>query len=320
MSKPTATQQARMSNAKLIAAVGCNAPASEAGNGARRSGSTRCSLWLALTLAAATWSTGAAADAVRELRVCADPDNFPFSNQRLEGFENKIAEVIASDLRATVRYTWHPQRRGFIRQTLAAKHCDLIIGVPSGLEPVLSTKPYYSSTYVFVYAKNRKLDDLRSFDDPVLQDLKIGLQAFGDDGANLPPAHALARRGITRNVVGFSMLDTADSPSGKIIDAVATGEIDVAIVWGPFAGNFVKRQPVELVVVPVSASTDRVPLPFTFDVSLGVRRGDAPFKEELEGVLDRRREEIREILETFGVPLVDKAPMAALRSSVISGR
>jgi mxaJ protein len=270
--------------------------------------------WLALTVLAALWSGAASAeDKARELRVCADPDNFPFSNRQLEGFENKIAEVIASDLRASLRYTWHPQRRGFIRQTLAAKHCDLVIGVPSGFEAVLSTKPYYRSTYVFVYAKNKKLGDLRSFDDPVLQDLKIGVQAFGDDGANLPPAHALARRGIARNVIGFSMLDTADSPSGKIIDAVASGEIDVAIVWGPFAGHFVKRQPVELAVVPVSAGADRVPLPFTFDVSLGVRRDDAPFKEELEGVLDRRRGDIRQVLQTFGVPLVEKAPMAALR-------
>jgi mxaJ protein len=270
--------------------------------------------WLALTLVVALWSGAAsAADQARELRVCADPDNFPFSNRRLEGFENKIAEVIASDLGATVQYTWHPQRRGFIRQTLGAKHCDLVIGVPSGFDPVLSTKPYYRSTYVFVYAKNRKLDDLRSFDDPLLQNLKIGLQAFGDDGANLPPAHALARRGITRNVVGFSLLDTADSPSGKIIDAVGNGEIDVAIVWGPFAGYFVKRQPVELAMVPVSAGADRVPLPFTFDMSLGVRRDDAPFKEELEGVLHRKRGEIRKVLETFGVPLIDKAPVAALR-------
>lgn len=294
MSNATATRQDSIRNAKRRSALR--------------------PVWLVAALTAAVGLAGpAAAEAVRELRVCADPDNFPFSNQRLEGFENKIAEVIASDLGASVRYTWHPQRRGFLRQTLAAKRCDLVIGIPSGFEPVLTTKPYYRSTYVFVYAKNRKLDDLRSFDDPILQDIKIGLQAFGDDGANLPPAHALARRGIARNVIGFSMLDTADSPSGKIIDAVATGEIDVAIVWGPFAGHFVKRQPVELAVVPVSAGPDRAPLPFTFDVSLGVRRDDAPFKEELEGVLDRRRGEIRQVLESFGVPLIDKAPIAALR-------
>ncbi len=303
-----------MSDAHTLFATRINRRVTQSPSGSRHSGSARRLPWFALALAVAVWSSGAAAaDKVRELRVCADPDNFPFSNRQLEGFENKIADVIARDLQASVRYTWHPQRRGFIRQTLAAKHCDLIIGVPSGFEPVLTTKAYYSSTYVFVYAKNKKLDGLRSFDDPVLQNIKIGLQAFGDDGANLPPAHALARRGIANNVVGFSMLDTADSPSGKIIDAVASGEIDVAIVWGPFAGYFVKRQPVELAVVPVSAGADRVPLPFTFDVSLGVRRDDAPFKEELEGVLDRKRGEIRQVLEAFGVPLIDKAPVAALR-------
>jgi mxaJ protein len=302
-----------MRNTNSTFAVLRSSLAAKPTSGSGKSATTLWPLWLGLTLAAAWWTgDAAAAERVRELRVCADPDNFPFSNRQLEGFENKIAEIIASDLRASVQYTWHPQRRGFIRQTLAAKHCDLIMGVPSGFEAVLSTKPYYSSTYVFVYAKNKKLDDLRSFDDAVLHDLNIGLQAFGDDGANLPPAHALARRGITSNVVGFSMVDTAASPAGKIIDSVASGEIDVAIVWGPFAGYFVKQQPVEMSVVPVRASTDRKPLPFTFDISLGVRLDDAAFKEELEGVLYRKRGDIRKVLEAFGVPLIDKAPSTAL--------
>jgi mxaJ protein len=254
-------------------------------------------------------SAAAAADPPRELRVCADPDNLPFSNDQLEGFENKIAQVVANDLNASVRYTWHSQRRGFIRQTLKAGACDLVIGVPSGYELVLSTKPYYSSSYVFVYAKNKHLD-LRSFDDPVLRTIRIGLHAFGEDGANSPPAHALGRRGIARNVVGYTILDTADSPSGKIIDAVASGEIDVAIVWGPFAGYFARREPIELEVSPVSSSTEEAFLPFIYDISMGVRRGDTAFRERLEGILDRRRGEIRKILEAYGVPLVGAAQRA----------
>jgi mxaJ protein len=248
----------------------------------------------------------AAAEPARELRVCADPDNLPFSNDQLQGFENKIAQVVARDMNASVRYTWHSQRRGFIRQTLKAGECDLVIGVPAGYELVLSTKPYYSSSYVFVYAKNKHLD-LRSFDDPVLRKIRIGLHAFGEDGANSPPAHALGRRGIAGNVVGYTILDTADSPPGKIIDAVAAGEIDVAIVWGPFGGYFAKRQPIEMEVAPVSSSTEEAFLPFTYDISMGVRRGDTAFKERVEGVLDRRRGEIRKILETYGVPLVGAA-------------
>jgi quinoprotein dehydrogenase-associated probable ABC transporter substrate-binding protein len=212
-------------------------------------------------------------------------------------------------MRATVSYTWHPQRRGFIRQTLKAGKCDLVIGVPSGYDLVLATKPYYRSSFVFVYANERNFN-LHSFDDPVLRSIKIGVQAFGDDGANLPPAHALARRGITRNVVGFSMLDTADSPSGKIIDAVASGEIDVAIVWGPFAGYFAKRQPIKLTLAPVAAANDPIPLPFAYDISIGVRPGDTAFKAQLEDILDRRRGEIQKVLEVYGVPIVRDAALA----------
>jgi mxaJ protein len=276
---------------------------------ARSCGTATSILKLAAALTLTLWGALSSAEQVRELRVCADPDNLPFSNDRLEGFENKIAEVIARDMRATVNYTWHPQRRGFIRQTLKAGKCDLVIGVPSGYDLVLATKPYYRSSFVFVYANERNLD-LHSFDDPVLRNIRIGVQAFGDDGANLPPAHALARRGITRNVVGFSMLDTAESPSGKIIDAVASGEIDVAIVWGPFAGYFAKRQPIELTLAPVAAANDPIPLPFAYDISIGVRPGETAFKAQLEDILDRRRGEIQRVLEVYGVPIVRDATLA----------
>ncbi|HEX6829526.1 MAG TPA: substrate-binding domain-containing protein [Burkholderiales bacterium] len=285
-------------------AAGGIPPAAGAGAG-RLPRRLRLGVALALLVIAAE-----AAAQERELRVCADPDNLPFSNERLEGFENKIAKLIADDLNASLQYTWASQRGRFVRQTLKAGKCDLIIGVPVGFEPVLSTKPYYRSTYVFVYAKSRNLD-LRSFDDPALRKLKIGLHAFGNDGANSPPAHALARRGITRNIVGFTILDTDDSPPGRIIDAVAKGDIDVAIVWGPFAGYFAARAPVELEVVPVSSGTDVPAMPFTFEMSMGVRRGETALKEQMEGILERRRSDIQKILVTYGVPLVSETPLAA---------
>lgn len=239
------------------------------------------------------------------LRVCADPNNLPFSNERLDGFENEIAKLIAKDLNTTVQYTWKPQRRGFIRRTLKARECDLVMGVPNEYELVLTTKPYYRSSYVFVYAKNRGLN-LRSFDDPVLRRMKIGLHEAGEDGANQPPAHALANRGIVANIVGFRMfdLDSVENPPGKIIDAVASGEIDVAIVWGPFAGYYARQQQTPLEVVPVSPQIDPPSLPFTFDISIGVRKGDEAFKKQIEDILDRRRTDIRRILERYGVPLV----------------
>lgn len=254
-------------------------------------------------------STAAAAPGPRELRVCADPDNLPFSNERLEGFENKIATLLAEDLNATLRYTWHSQRRGFIRGTLTARACDVVIGVPSGYDAVLSSKPYYRSSYVFVYRKNKGLK-LGSFDDPVLRELKIGLHAFGNEGANAPPAHALARRGLSGNVIGFTLLNTAENPPGKIIDAVAAGEIDVAIVWGPFAGYFCQRQPVVMEIVAVPPNTDDASVPFAYDMALAVRRGEDAFKEEIDGVLERRRSDIQKILQAYGIPLVEATTLS----------
>ncbi len=249
-----------------------------------------------LLLTAAALAT--AAGATRELRVCEDPDNLPFSNDRLEGFENKIAEVIAGDLHATVQYTWFKQGRAFLRQTLNAEKCDVMIGAPTSWGALLTTKPYYTSSYVFVYKTSQNVG-LSSFDDPPLRKLKIGLPFIGNDGANPPPAYALARRGLAGNVSGFP-----EFPRGKIIQAVAAGEIDVAVVWGPFAGYFAKQQPVGLTVTPVTTDGENPSLRFTYDISVGVRRGDTKLRDELEGVLDRRQPEIRKVLEDYGVPLI----------------
>ena len=240
------------------------------------------------------------------LRVCADPNNLPFSNQREEGFENKIAELIAADLGTTVSYTWWPQRRGFIRNTLRQRKCDVVMGVPSSFELVLPTKPYYRSTYVFVYPEDSGLE-IRSLDDPVLRELKIGVHIVGDDYQNSPPAHALSERHITKNVVGYSIFGdyNKESPPGDIMDAVGVHEVDMAIVWGPIAGYFAKRQPMKLELIPVSPRIDLPFLPFVYDISMGVRRDDEELKERLEEVLDRRADDIREILKEYGVPLIE---------------
>jgi mxaJ protein len=257
-----------------------------------------------VTVARPAASTARGAPSI--LRVCADPDNLPFSNERGEGFENRIAQLVARDLHETVQYRWMPQRRGFIRLTLKARECDLVMGVPTAYDMVLATTPYYRSTYVFVSAKRRNLG-LHSFDDPILRSLKIGIHASAEDGFNQPPAHALARRGIVGNIVGFKMMDveTVRNPQGRVIDAVASGTIDVAIVWGPFGGYFAKRQRVPLEVTPVSPAIDPPSLPFAFDISMGVRKGEADFKKQLESILERRRSQIRKILDDYGVPVVD---------------
>lgn len=239
------------------------------------------------------------------LRVCADPNNLPFSNRRLEGFENKIAELLARELGATVEYTWRAQRRGFIRETLRAGACDVVIGMPSSLELALTTTPYYRSTYAFVYRKDRGLN-VRSFDDPALRDVRIGVQMIGDDFANTPPAHALATRRIVSNVKGYSVYGdyAQENPPARIIEAVAKGEVDVAVAWGPLAGYFAKRQRVPLEVVPVSPQIDLPFLPFVYDISMGVRRGDDAFRDQLDEILTRNSREIEGILDEYGVPRV----------------
>ncbi len=241
------------------------------------------------------------------LRVCADPNNLPFSNQRGEGFENKIAELLAHDMGERVEYTWWAQRRGFFRNTLRAGTCDIVIGVPAAFEMALTTKPYYRSTYVFLSRKDRRLN-LTSLDDPKLKDLKIGVQIIGDDFSNAPPAHALGRRNIVGNVKGFTVYGdySQPNPPARIVDAVAKGDVDVAIVWGPLAGYFAKQARVPLEVVPVSPQIDQPFLPFVFDISMGVRRDDQQLRDEVEQVLDKRRDEIDRILREYQVPRVDE--------------
>ena len=239
------------------------------------------------------------------LRVCADPNNLPFSNERGEGFENKIAELLAQDLGDRVEYTWWAQRRGFFRNTLRAGTCDLVIGVPSGFEMAATTKPYYRSTYVFLYRKDRHLS-IKSLDDPLLKKLRIGVQIIGDDYSNAPPAHALTRRNIVENVRGFTLYGdySKPDPPARIVDAVANRDIDLAIVWGPLAGYFAKQSHVPLEVVPVSPQIDQPFLPFVFDISMGVRRDDQELKDQVEQFMERRRGEIDRILEDYRVPRV----------------
>jgi mxaJ protein len=257
-----------------------------------------------LHAAAASFALALAASAApaHKLRVCADPNNLPFSNQREEGLENELARLVAREMAAELEYTWLPQRRGFVRNTLAAKRCDVMMEVPTGYGRTLSTQPYYRSTYVFVSRKDRGLR-IRSFDDPALWHLRIGVQMIGDDYANTPPAHALGRRGLSANVVGYSVFGdySRSDPLAEIVDAVASGEVDVAVVWGPVAGYFARKRNVPLSIVPVAPAEDP-PFKFAFDVSMGVRRGDEVLREQLDRIIRTRRAEIDAILAAYGVP------------------
>ena len=246
----------------------------------------------------------------RVLCVAADPNNLPFSNDRGEGFENKIARLLGRDLHAQIQYVWHAQRRGFFRQTLKENKADLVLGVPAHFDMGLTTAPYYRSTYVFVSRHDRQLN-LRSLDDPRLRRLKIGIQMVGNDEVNTPPAHGLAARGIINNVVGYTVYGdySQPNPPARIISAVANREIDLAIVWGPLAGYFAKQSTVPLDIVPVLPQRDPPGLYYAFDIAVGVGKKDAPLKEEIDQLLARDHAEIERILDDYGVP---RAPAAKL--------
>jgi quinoprotein dehydrogenase-associated probable ABC transporter substrate-binding protein len=247
----------------------------------------------------------AGAAPVTPLRVCADPNNLPFSNQRREGFENRIAELVGEELHRPVAYTWAPEWRGFVRKTLGSGRCDVVLGIPAASDRVLATRPYYTSTYVFLSRRDRGLD-IRSLDDPRLRQLRIGIHFIGDDYVNPPPAHALARRHIVNNVVGYSIYGNyaRPNPPSDLVRAVARREVDLAIIWGPFAGYFARRFGVPMRLEPVTPALDPPGLRFTFAIAAGVRPADTALRAAIDAALARRQADIGRVLRRYGVPLV----------------
>jgi mxaJ protein len=247
---------------------------------------------------------GLSASAAPPLRVCADPNNLPYSDQQEKGFENQLATMIANDLGVQLVYTWFPQRGSFFRKTLDAFKCDVVMGVPSGMPGIDTTQPYYRSGYVFVSQRDRKLD-IASLDDPRLHQLRIGIHNLGDTDREAPPVHALISRGVVSNLVGYnifgSTLDETD-PSSDLIKAVEKGEIDLALVWGPIAGYFAQLSPVPLVVSPIESDPSNPNLPLSFDIAAGVRKQDGILKQELDSELQRRGPEIQHLLTSYGIP------------------
>jgi mxaJ protein len=219
--------------------------------------------------------------------------------------------IVAEELSSEPTYTWWAQRRGFIRNTLKADVCDLVPGITSNMEMLRTTAPLYRSTYVFVTrADGPRIDSLN---DTALRDLKVGVQMIGNDASNTPPAHALARRGITDNVRGYSVYGDyrEPNPPSRIVEAVAHGEVDVAIVWGPLAGYFAPKQTVPLRLSPVKPQIDGPKLPMVFDISMGIRKEDTALRAELEAALERRRADIDAVLAEYGVPRLDRPAESA---------
>lgn len=231
------------------------------------------------------------------LKVCADPQQLPFSNERQEGFENKIANILGEELGAGVSFEWVRPSRGFVREVVNTGRCDVLMEVPVGMHGVLVTKPYYRSTYVFVTRTNSK--PLRSFDDPALRQMKIGVHALDEDFT--PPATALARRHLSANIVAFRMERPED-----IIAAVANRKIDAAVVWGPIAGYYAAGYGSQLRLTAVEPGLDPPMLPFTYEIAAGVRKDEPELYERVNAALSRRNRDVLKILQAYHVPL---APM-----------
>jgi mxaJ protein len=242
------------------------------------------------------------AETPRDLVVCADPNNLPFSNRARQGFENEIIELVAKDLARHVRYVWWAQRRGYVRNTLNDSMCDVWPGMATGVEVTATTRPYYRSSYVFVTRADADFGHL-TLDDPRLKHAAIGVQMIGNDSMNTPPAHAIASRGIIDNVRGYMVYGdySRDNPPAAIVDAVAHRQIDVGLVWGPLAGYFVNRSKVPLRTEAVTPTGDPR-WPMTFAISMGVRRGNRELVEQINESLAREKPKIDAILEAYHVP------------------
>jgi mxaJ protein len=239
------------------------------------------------------------ADDTQRLRVCAEPDNLPFSNAAHQGFENRLATLVSNEIGTEPDYVWLQQRKGSIENSLTVGQCDVVLGVPATMPSVTVTNPYYRSTYVFISRKDRSLA-ITSLTDPKLALLRIGIHIVGDDYA--PPAVLLARRGLSANITGFSLFgkEGEPNPAARIIEAVKDRSIDIAIAWGPPAGYFTDDT---LEIAPVSPAAF-MSVPFVYDISAAVRIGNQKLRNQIDDILSRRCNDIRALLREYRVPLV----------------
>ncbi|HYD65576.1 quinoprotein dehydrogenase-associated putative ABC transporter substrate-binding protein [Azospirillum sp.] len=237
------------------------------------------------------------------VRVCADGNLLPFSNERLEGFENEIARLIGEDLKRPVTYFWWPQTIGFVRNTLRARQCDLVMGTASGEELMQNTNPYYRTVYALVYRADSGIK-AQTVGDPSLQNARIGVVE------RTPAVNLLRRYGITKTEPYQLNTDTrAHNPAADAIADVAAGRTDAAVIWGPIAGYFAARQSVPLTVVPLVG--EKGPVPLQFNISMGIRAEEPEWKHWLNDFIARRQDDIDRILARYHVPLV--APDGTLK-------
>jgi len=235
------------------------------------------------------------------LRVCVDPDNLPASNQAGEGYEIKIAELIAQTWGWKVEYAWWPVRRGFFSRALNGRYCDVAITAPTGLDIAGVTGPYFRSGYFIVYRKDSGLN-LSSLADTTFRHLRIGVHILNANAENTPPAEAMSSYGVIGNLIGFPTNYSDIYRPDDIFKALGDS-IDVAIVWGPIAGYFVAQSKVPLVMQRVAEDSVQG-IPFVYSMGMGVRRRDTKFRDSLQTVIDTKRGELEKILQSYHVPML----------------
>jgi len=289
---------------------------------AKRSGRAFIALISILTLCFTSYSSVADETKYSErpvLKVCADPELMPFSNKDEEGLENKIAELLAKELGAELKYEWFPQRMGFIRNTLAAEEhgkykCDLVLSVPEHFELAATTKPYYASTYSLIYVKGRELDSVTEPD---------MLETLSNDGKEIkfglfdrgPAQIWVFRHNLMESMVPyqFQLGDARKNPTEIILNDLYEGKIDATIVWGPTAAYYGKQNKArgELVILPLKDDPKTPEMKFVFNMSMAVRRGDSEWKDQLNGLIDKYQEDINDIIRSYGIPIVELIPKPA---------
>lgn len=234
------------------------------------------------------------------LRVCADPASLPYSNQAGEGFENKLAEMLAKKLDKPLAYTWYPQSPGFVRNTLRARKCDVIMGMPQGGDLVTTTNAYYRTAYAMAFKPGTGLDGIETLGDPRLKAKKIGIVA------GTPPATNLAVNGLIGNAKSYTLVvDTRVENSPKaMMNDLDSGEIDVAVLWGPFAGYYAKQGKTPVTVVPLVKETAGPKE--VYRIGMGIRGADAEWKRTLNKLTAELQPEINDLLRSYGMPMLDE--------------
>jgi len=233
------------------------------------------------------------------LKVCADPNNLPYSDQREEGFENKIAELLASALGVKVEYTWFPQIIGFVRNTLQAHRCDVVIGTVAGDELMQTTTPYYFTTYVMLYRSDKGLS-FTGLQDPRLARLRLGIVSA------TPPSDLLVRHGLMANAKPYPLrVDTrVESPTRQMVEDLMEGRIDVGLLWGPIAGYYRAHEKLPLTLLPLADEPGAAPM--KYHIAMGIRPNEPEWRRRIDAVIVKEQPQITAILRDYGVPLLDE--------------